>query len=503
MIRSNQPETLMSQGQVRPRVSQATVRARAVRGLGAMAILQIVGAAINLLTLIILARLLVPRDFGFAAVAALVTGIVGIAGDFGLGPAVIQRKDRTEEALYTASTIRIVIAFILFAVTFVFAPYAAAFFSAAETTDAIRLVASLFLLNSAAFIPVTRLQKDLKFGVILRASTASALASAVTSISLAYAGFGFWSIIIASVVAAVVLLGAYWLQSPWKLRIVFDRSLATDLIRYGRHLFLMNLFVFFILNIDSAAIARSLGAVALGFYALAYKWANVPVNFLSKVAAQVMMPTYVLLRDSPERLRKGYFETILMINAASWPVYIGLLILADDFVEIVLGPVWLPIVLPMRILCVMGMLRGIAEPGVYTFMATGRSHLVSMTTGLHAGVFVVLLVPGLLYGGIVGVAASVAAAYAVNLVLVQHRVNRFLGVRWGELANSVRPLVGAGAGMALFLVGLHLILPTSLAGFFLTVSAGLAVYLALLRLLEKGMLSRYLRQILDAARGPT
>ena len=480
-----------------------SVRRRAVRGIGAMAVLQMLGAAATFLTLLALARLLTPRDFGLAALAALVTGIVGTFGDFGLGPAVIQRTDRVDEALYTAGTLRLMIAIALLAITVSVAPLAAVFFSAREATDAIRVAAVLFVLNGAAFIPLTRLTKELRFGVVLRAAATSAVVSAVVSVSLAWLGFGYWSIIIASVVAALVNLGAFWIQSPWELRFALDRRLARDLIRYGKHLFLMNVFVFFIFNVDNAAIAYSLGPTMLGFYALAFKWANVPVNFLSKVAAQVMMPTYVLLKDSPDRLKKGYFETILMVNAVSWPVYIGLFILAGDFVEIVLGPVWLPIVTPLRILCGLGILRGLTEPGGYLFLATGRSDFVSLTAGLHAASLIAFLIPGIVYGGIVGVAASVVGAYVINAILVQHLVRRSLGVGWIDVGRKVRGLLGAGSGMAILLLVLSVMLPSSLIAFLLAAAAGLILYLGLWHLLERGMLSRYVREILEGSRRST
>ena len=477
------------------------VRLRAVRGLSTMALLHMLGAAVTFLTLLALARLLTPKDFGLAAVAALVTGIVGTFGDFGLGPAVIQRTDRVEEALYTAGTLRLLVAIVLMVITMAVAPFAAVLFSAAEATNAIRVAALLFVLNGAAFIPLTRLSKQLRFGIILRAAATSAVVSGAISVSLAFLGFGYWSIIIASVAAALVNLAAFWILSPWRLRLVLDRNLARDLFRYGKHLFLMNIFVFFIFNVDNAAIAYSLGPAVLGFYTLSFKWANVPVNFLSKVAAQVMMPTYVLLKDSQDRLTKGYFETILMVNAVSWPVYIGLFFLAEEFVEIALGSVWLPIEPPLRILCGLGILRGITEPGSYLFLATGRSDFVSFTTGLHALSLAVLLFPGLYYGGIVGVAASVVVSYVVNAILVQRLLKRTIGVGWIRVGIMLRGLLGAGLGMASLLVALRLVLPSSLITFFVAGTGGLTVYLGLLHVLEPGMFSRYLRQVLDARRG--
>ncbi len=350
------------------------------------------------------------------------------------------------------------------------------------------------------FIPQTRLSKELKFGVIFKAALLSSFVSAAVSVGLALSGFGYWTIILASLVAAAVNLGALWILAPWRITIQYDRRIARELVSYGKHLFLTTIFTFFVLNIDNAGVAYLLGTAALGYYALAFKWANVPVNFLSRVAAQVMTPTYVLLRESLDRLRKGYLETVKMITIVSLPVYVGLLVMADEFVSLALGPTWLPIVLALRILCVMGILRGLTEPGAYLFMAIGKSRLVAVSTGVHLAILAILLAPGLYYGGIAGAAAAVAVAYGLNAIIVQRFVNREIGTRWSDLWHLVRNLVLGGLAMAASLFTLRILFPASAVLFLASISASLGVYLLLLRTLEGNLFADYLRQILGARR---
>ncbi len=466
-----------------------------------MTILQVVGAAANFVTLVMLARLLTPRDFGVAAIAALVAAFVATFGDFGLGPAVIQRTTEVEKALYTANTLRAAVTTSMFGITIVIAAVAAGVFSAPEATDPIRVVSILFLLNGALFIPQTRLTKEMKFGIILKAALVSSLVSAAVSIGMAALGFGYWTIIIASLIAATVNLGVLWFLAPWRIALVYDARIARELLAYGKHLFLTTIFTFFVLNIDNAGVAILLGPVFLGYYALAFKWANVPVNFLSKVAAQVMTPAYVMLRDAPDRLRKAYLETVQLITVVSLPVYLGLFVLADEFVTFALGSDWLPIVAPMRILCLMGIFRGIAEPGGYLFMATGDSRLVSISTGLHLLFLGVLILPGLVLAGISGAAWAVAIAYAANLAIVQHFVRVLLGVSWKTMGRLLRNLLPAGVSMVLIMLALKVTFAPSVVLFLVAVGVGLAAYLVVIRVLEGDLMARYIRQILQARRG--
>jgi len=479
--------------------AMGTVRRRIVRGLGAMVTLQVFGSALNLVTLVVLARLLSPRDFGLVAVASLVTGLAGTFGDFGLGPAVIQRKGSVEEALYTANTIRFALSFPLFGATFLIAPLAASFFSAPEATDAIRVVAFLFFLNSTAFLPLTRLTKELRFGIILQASAIAAICSAATSIGLAYLGWGYWSIITASLLAAGVYAIVFAVRVPWRFSFPFHRPVARELIGYGKHLFVMNIFVFVILNVDSAAIAYTMGTVAIGFYAVAYKWANVPVNFLSKVASQVMMPGYVLLREASDRLKRGYLETVQMVSSVSLPTYTAVFLLAEPFVGFVLGPAWIPIVAPLRVLCLLGTLRGIAEPGGYLFLSIGRSRLISLTTGVHLAALLAMLPVALLWG-MTGVAWAVVLAYGVNALLIQRYVAQIIGVGWRDIGRQLRALLVSAGGLAVAVLSVGTIpLPTPLA-VLVQLGVGGLVYLVVLRILAGNLYGRYLRQVLAAIR---
>jgi O-antigen/teichoic acid export membrane protein len=482
-------------------IVKGDLRVRAVRAIGAMALLQIIGAASTVLTLLVLSRLLSPRDFGIAAIVALVTSVIGTLGDFGLAPAVIQREQEIDEALYTANTMRFGISVTLFLVTLLIAPAASVFFSVAEATAPMRVAAFLFLINGAMFVPQTRLAKELKFGVLFRAAVASSVVSACVSIGLAFLGFGYWTIVLASIVAAIVNLAALWRLAPWRLRIALNLRIARELLGYGKYLFLTTIFVFFVLNIDNASVGYFLGTIALGYYALAFKWANVPANFLSRVAAQVMTPTYVLLRDAVGRLRKGYLETIQMIVVVSLPIYLGLLVLADDFVSFVLGADWVSIVLPLRIMCLLGIMRTIAEPGGYLFLATGKSELVSVCTGLHLMMTLALLPFGLLFGGFSGVAAAVTLAYALNLLVVQRYVRKELGVTWREISRLLRSVSLGGLAVICSTMILKISLGSSAIAFLVTAAGALVSYLLALQALEGDLIKRYLHQVLDAVRG--
>ncbi|MFQ6060653.1 MAG: oligosaccharide flippase family protein, partial [Thermoplasmata archaeon] len=188
-----------------------SLRARTVRNIGIVAFLQVFATAVNTVTLIILARLLTPFDFGIVGIVSFVLGIIGQFSDFGLGPAVIQRRKEVEEALYTGGAMRIMIALVLFIVTFFLAPYAAMLFRTAEVTWVIRIAAVMFFLNSAGFVSTNRLTKELEFGRLAYVTVVLSVVSASTSITLAWLGFSYWSMIFGPMVGTVASLVALYI----------------------------------------------------------------------------------------------------------------------------------------------------------------------------------------------------------------------------------------------------------------------------------------------------
>lgn len=472
-----------------------SLRAKTAKNIGIVAFLQVFATAINVLTFIILARLLTPFDFGIVAIASFVLGIIGQFSDFGLGPAVIQRQEDVEEALYTGGALRILIALFLFIMTFLLAPFASILFQSPEVTDVIRISALMFFLSSAGFVSTNRLVKELRFGKIAYVMVVISLTSAVFSIGFAWTLQSYWAMVFGPMIGSAFGLIALYLVCPWKARFRIDKKIAKELFEYGKHVFLMLFLVFLIFHLDDAFIAGVLGVVALGYYYVSYRWSSFIANFLTKLIYRVMFPTYAQMQEDRARLKKAYVETLNVISIMSFPLYLGLIMVAPDFIAILIGESWMPSVIALQILCVFGLLRTLTEPAGNVFLAIGKSKILSLTNLLNFVILTIFIYPATLWYGIEGVALLVVMMYLSHTMILWWFVKKELDIGFSQIGDATKTPFLSALLMFSFLLFSKTILGSGLFPFIAMIIIGGIVYSIAIYASEGERIRYYLAEI--------
>ena len=365
-----------------------TLTEKTIQNVGLVAALQLSAAVISTLTLVVLARLLTPYDFGVVAVAGIALSFIGQLSDFGLSSAVVQRPDPSGRAVDVAATIRLLLSVVLILSTFVIAAPVADLIAVPAAANVIRVSSLLWLLAGAGFASNALLWKELRFRALAVIGVVTSVAGAFISIVLALGGFSYWSIVLGNIGSAAVTLCALWAVRPWRLRFAFDRTLARQFLSFGKHVFVLGILVFAFQNVDNIAVAKMLGVSALGFYYLAYKWATVVSGFVTRTVGRVLFPTYSSIQDQPARLRRGFQSSFRAISLASFPAQIGILLVAPEFVTLVLGANWVPAIRPLQILTFLGLMTVLLQPFGDLFLATGRAAYLSRTNILNVALIV-------------------------------------------------------------------------------------------------------------------
>ncbi|TET91151.1 MAG: lipopolysaccharide biosynthesis protein [Methanomassiliicoccales archaeon] len=477
-----------------------SLKTTTVRNLGIVAGLQLFISAMNAVTLIVLARLLTPFDFGIIGIAGFFLGFIGQFGDFGLGAAVIHRKDRVEESLQTGAMLRIIIGLIVFLVAFFSAPLASMIFSTPEATDVVRILAVTILIGSFGFIPNNALAKRLEFGRLAIAAFVGMIVTSSVSIGLALAGFSYWAIVYGSVAASVATLLTLYVIFPWKFTWKVDKQIAKELFRYGIHVFLMVLIVFLIFNLDNAAIGIVISVAALGIYFIAYRWASVFANFLTKMVNRVMFPTYSSIQEDEGRLRTGYLQTLDVISFIGAPLYFGFFIVAPEFVVFVLGDKWTPAIIALQILCLFGFIRVILQPAGDLFLAKGKTKWLSITNAVNLVIMIVFLYPAVLWGGIEGVALLVFLIYFFHTIIIYWLTTKLLNIRFVDITNTFADPLIASLGMLIVVLVFKAFAGFSLGVFAASILIGFITYLVFIYALSRKKILYYLREIMSMIR---
>lgn len=445
--------------------------------------------ALTMVSMLVLARLLEPRAFGVVAVAVTIVTVLAAFQESGMGAALIYRSEDVRRAAASALVFSSCAGLVLAAGLFLLGPSLARLLGLPEAADVIRAMSLLVLIRGVSVGPGAILERDLDFRSRAKGELAGAVTQVVLAVSLAFAGFGVWSLVAGHIAGAAVQSAVFWTVVPWRppLRQASWRTVR-DLARYGRFVAAGNLIVLANRTLDTFVVARVLGATALGFYTVGYRLADFPTAVVGYVVGRVMFPAYARLRDDEDAFRRAFVQNLQRVALLSLPIAVGLVVAAEPIVLALLGPRWLAVVDPLRILALYTIVRSFVSPCGAVFQGAGKPQLVPLWALPHALVFLpalLFLVPRF---GLAGAALAMLAGFSASGIPALVVAMRLVRLHPVELARALAPsflcagLLGVACGALLPLAG-SLSPPAGLA---LLVAAGGAVYLGATAVFARG-----------------
>lgn len=450
---------------------------------------QFLRQGVQLLTTVLLARLLDPSDFGLVSMAAVVIALVQVFGDLGIASAVIQRKRVSADFLSSIFWANALFGIVVTATVAALAPLAAAFFGDPRVASILRVLSLGFLAGGLGIVQKAVLERDLAFRRLAYLETAATGAGAAVGIGLALSGAGAWSLAWQSVATAAATTALFWFGARWRPGWVFRWPEVRSVSSYSLNLTGFNLLNYFARNADYILIGRFLGAVPLGYYTLAYRIMFYPLQNISTVVGRVALPLFSRIQEDDAAFRAAYVKANGGIALAVVPMMLGLWAVAEPAVLLLFGPRWAPVVPLVLILAPIGMLQSVGSTVGTIYQVKGRTDLM-LRWGIVAGALVVISFAAGLRWGVVGVAAAYAVA-SLALAYPNFAIPfRLIGLGVGEfLSGLARPLAAGGIMLVLVLAGRSLLPPGLPAGWALSilVPAGAAAYLAATWLLNREM----------------
>lgn len=397
----------------------------------------------SLVTTAVIAHFLTPSAFGLVALAALAIAVVTTVQESGLGLAIIHKRDDVERAAGTVLVFSVLMGFVLYGVAFAVAPLLARVFHSPGLTDVVRVLTLILIPRGIGTVPGVLIERELNFGARAVGELGGAFVQAATSIPLAIAGYGVWSLVAGQLAAAVVVSIACWWLAPFRPRPqVFSWPLLRELGRYGRHITAANVLALIDQNVDTATVGRLLGAVDVGFYNLAWRLSNLPATGIGYIVGRVMFPAYATLQTDKEAFRNAFVTNVRRIALVSLPVGLGVVLAAEPIIVGVFGAKWKPAAVPLAILGVFGIIRAFAGTTGAVFQAAGRPQLVTWLNVVHLLVLCAALFTLTPAFGLNGTAVAVTGTAALTLVLAFRFALRILELPLRDLAVALEwPLV--------------------------------------------------------------
>lgn len=398
---------------------------------------------------IVLARILVPEDYGVYAVALVALNALLSMNELGVSLAIVRRPGDISRIAPTVKTLALGSSVILWIATFASAPYVAAALDAPEATNVLRVLTLSVLIDALTAVPSALMTRDFMQRERLIVDTAGFVAGSVTAIGLALAGFGAWALVWSALVGNVVNALYILRYTPDHHPYGFRRDVARELLGFGLPLALASLMIMALLNIDYVVIGAELGPVQLGFYLLAFNLCSWPVNMFSAPARRVSLPLFARLHAGETGASSAFVPVCTVLLLVTLPACLVLAALAEPIVGIVYGDTWLPAASVLPWLMVLALARVIGEL-VYDFLVALGSSRSNMTLQAVWLVALVITLPfAVRAGGIEGVAMAHAGVATLVMLPAYAIVLARAGVSLRAMAAQVsRPLVATLAAAA-------------------------------------------------------
>lgn len=364
--------------------------------------------AVQFLSVVVLARLLAPEDFGLVASVGPIVAFVALFQNLGLQQAVIQRSDINQRQLNHVFWVSTLVGLCCSLVVAALAPAVALFYGDARMTGITLAAAAPLLLGSLAALPLALMNRRLKFGQLALNDVITAVAGLVATVAAALAGLGYWSLVIGPAVSALVALVAAWRVAQWqpgKPSFRIDR----EILSFGANLTGFNLVNFFARNLDTILIGKFSGATELGYYDRAYKLMLFPLQNISQPLTRLMIPLMSRIQDDKRRFRDIYMDTNWLLAAVTAPGIAALTMTSPEVVSLLFGERWLAVAPIFAWLGIASLTQPISNTTGWIFICQGKTGTMFRWGIYSSAVTVAAFIVGMRWG-----AVGVAAAYAIS-----------------------------------------------------------------------------------------
>jgi len=406
---------------------------------------------------VVLARLLVPADFGMVVTVQIFTGFVGLLASGGMGQSLIRAKEASGDDFNTVFTMQMGLGILIYAGFFLSAPWLAEYLHNTLYADLVKVSALNFLLRPFAFIRSSWLTREMQFKRRALVALAGGAVTGVSGVSMAAAGLGVWSLILSGLIGAVISNLLYSFVTPLHLRLHFDRGAVRRHSSYGAKITTNEFLDYLKEQSVNLILSKMAGPSFVGLFNKAESLARLPNRLITPATGQTVFRAMSQVQDDLDKTKYMFYRTVTLLMVYICPVLVGLWWVAEPFIGVVYGPNWVAAAEPMKILILAMFLRPIRTPCGVVLAAQNRltQEMVALT------ISVCVTIPACLIGlrwGLVGVAWALLADGIFVTVYYYVLVYKTIPTRVAELLAAVAPGMFLSALIAVVLAAVHFLL---------------------------------------------
>jgi O-antigen/teichoic acid export membrane protein len=428
---------------------------------------------------IVLARKLIPEQFGLIAMLMVFIALARTFIDSGFGSALIQKKEITHEDECSVFYFNIALSIGLAGLLCLVAPWIAAFYNAPLLTPLTRVLSIKLVTGSFGIVHMTLLSKRLDFKTRLKVRLISTLSSGVVGITMAYSGYGVWSLAGQQLTSSLMSTLFLWVLCSWRPSLIFSLRALRGMFDFGSKLLVSGLIDTFFKHIYVIIIGKIFTPMELGYFGRAKGFQQLPLTNLTIPVKSVAFPIFSTIQDDKERLKRGAREAITGLVLLNFPIMIGLAVVAKPLINVLLTAKWVPCVPYLQLLCVVGLMYPLHLINVNVLTAQGRSDLF-LRLEIVKKILIVIAIAITFRWGVTGLIWGQIVQSLIAYYLNTHYTGKLLKYPFWEQVVDVLPYLGTAVlmGAAVYAVRLAPI-ENQLALLIGQVATGVVVYTTL------------------------
>ena len=385
---------------------------RIIRGGFAKVCSQAANLLLRMGSLMVLGRLLSPKEFGLVGMVTAIVGVLNLFKDFGLSTATIQRTSVTEQQTSTLFWINIMVGAILGLLSLAIAPAVAAFYHEPRLVGVTAVLGAGFLFNAAGVQHSALLQRQMRFTTTAAIDIFSLTISIAVGIGMALKGFGYWSLVGMTVTLPLICTICMWLATGWVPGMPKRRVGIRSMMRFGGTLTLNGLVVYVAYNLEKVLLGRFWGAEAIGIYGRAYQLITIPTENLNSAIGGLAFSALSRVKEDQARFKSYFLKGYSFVVAMTIPITLFCALFAHDMISVVLGQKWMEAVPIFRLLAPTILIFALINPMAWLLFSLG---LVGRSLKI-ALVLAPLVITGYLVGLPYG-PKGIALAYSTVMTL--------------------------------------------------------------------------------------
>lgn len=395
---------------------------------------------ISFVVSLVLARILLPEQFGLIGMIAVFVSIGKALLDSGLTQSLIRSKELDQEDYSTVFYFNLAASVLIYTIIFFGAPFIAAFYEQSILTPIIRLYCTTFIISAFSAVQGARLTQKMDFKTQTIIGIPSAILSGIIGISMAYNGFGVWSLVWSGISGAFFSALQLWIYSKWRPSWVFNFEKFKEHFNFGYKLTLSGILDQVFNNIYLIIIGKYFAAAQVGFYTRAQTTKQLPVKNISGALNKVTYPLFASIQDDDVRLKRVYSQLMQMVVFVIAPVMVLLAVIAEPLFVFLFTEKWLPAVPYFQILCATGILYPIHAYNLNVLKVKGRSDLF-LRLEIIKKIVIVIAIAATIKFGIIALIYGQVFTSIIAFFINTHYTGKYINYTAWQQARDILPII--------------------------------------------------------------